>query len=180
MFLRSTARRVIAVALASLLAATFLVSVGASVAQLPVGNILDAGNPLLRIFPATRADATEVASTDATAQETSEDSTDEAQDTEDEGVAFDAAFVHRAEPANTVGNSTYLDDPSINGDPDAFISVTHNWNPGGGAGIYNDHPVGVWYDPNRLGWAIFNQDMASMPEGVAFNVVVLRSPVEVG
>ena len=77
MFLSNPARRVIAVVLASLLAATFLVAVWASVAQLPMGNILDAGNPLLRIFPASRGeeDATNFASTDATAPETSEDRT---------------------------------------------------------------------------------------------------------
>jgi hypothetical protein len=77
LFLSNPARRVIAVVLASLLAATFLVAVWASVAQLPMGNILDAGNPLLRIFPASRGeeDATDVASTDATAPETSEDRT---------------------------------------------------------------------------------------------------------
>lgn len=175
MFLSSPARRAIAVGLASLLAATFLVSVWASVANLPIGNSLDAGNPLLRIFPVTRADATE-----ATATEMSEEQTDEAQDTGDEAVAFDAAFVHRADPANTRGNSTYLDDPSIKGDPGAFLSVTQNWNPGGGPGTYNDHPVGVSYEADRLGWTIFNQDLAPMPEGAAFNVVVLRNPAGSG
>lgn len=68
-----------------------------SVAQLPIGNILDAGNLLLRVFPATRGDATDVASTDAMAPETSEDWMDEAQDTEDEAGAFDAAFGQHAE-----------------------------------------------------------------------------------
>jgi hypothetical protein len=98
LFLSSIARRIIAVAMASLLAGTFLVSVWASVAQLPIGNILDVGNPLLRIFPANRGeDAADVASTDATALETSGYRMDEAQDTGDEAEAVDAAFVHRAE-----------------------------------------------------------------------------------
>ena len=98
MFLSNPARKVIAVALASLLAATFLVSVWTSVAQLPIGNILDAGNPLGRVFPAPRGDATEeVASTDAMAPETSEGWMNVAQDTEDEAGAFDAAFAHHTE-----------------------------------------------------------------------------------
>jgi hypothetical protein len=113
MFLISrSARRVIGIALASLLAATFLISVWASVAALSIGNILDAGNPLVRIFPATHGDASDVASTATTAPETSEDWTDEAQDAEDEALIFDAAFFPRAEPTNTFGNSTYLDDLS--------------------------------------------------------------------
>ena len=181
LFLSRLARRVIAVGLAFLLAATFLVAVVASVEQLPIGDTLDAGNPLLRFFPATRANvtddaSTESASTGATAPETTEDPTDEAEDTGPEAVAF----VHRANPANTRGNSTYLDDTSTNDDPVAFLSVTQNWNPGGGPGTYNNHPVGVWYDANRSRWAIFNQDLAPVPEGAAFNVVVFSNPAEAG
>ena len=88
-----------------------------------------------------------------------------------------SAFVHRATPENVSDNSTYVDDPRTNGHPDAVLSVTQNWNPGGG-GTYNDHPVGVWYDAGAGKWAIFNQDRAAMPEGAAFNVVVSRDPTE--
>jgi hypothetical protein len=84
---------VVGIALASLLAATFLVSVWASVAALPIGNILDAGNPLVRIFPATHEDATNVASANDTSLETSEDWADKDKNTEN-GTA---AFASRAE-----------------------------------------------------------------------------------
>lgn len=87
-------------------------------------------------------------------------------------------FVHRAGSGNVVDNSTYIDAPLINGDPDAVLSVTPNWNPGGEGGTYNDHPVGVWYDANREKWAIFNQDRVSMPEGAAFNVAIAQKPAE--
>ncbi len=83
-----------------------------------------------------------------------------------------SAFVHRATPENVSDNSTYVDDPRTNGRPGAVLSVTQNWNPGGGGGTYNDHPVGVWYDAGAGKWAIFNQDRAAMPEGAAFNVTV--------
>ncbi len=93
------------------------------------------------------------------------------------GAAFEVrvprasdAFVHSAAPANTVGDTTYLDDPRINGEPGALVSVTQNWNPGGGRGVYNDHPVGVLYDKGADEWAIYNKDGAPMPEGAAFNV----------
>ena len=58
-----------------------------------------------------------------------------------------AGFVHQADPSNTAGNYTYLDNRLTNGKPDAVLSVTQNWNPGGGSGVYNDHPVGAIYDP---------------------------------
>lgn len=103
-----------------------------------------------------------------------------------EGAAFNAAvvqepaetdglvFVQRAGSGNTAGNSTYIDHPLTNGDPDAVLSIIPNWNPGGEGGIYNDHPVGVWYDADRERWAVFNQDRAEMPKGAAFNVSVTR------
>ncbi|MCA1731756.1 MAG: hypothetical protein LC751_20860, partial [Actinobacteria bacterium] len=83
-----------------------------------------------------------------------------------------SVFVHRATPENISANSTYLDNPLLNGNPNAVLYVTQNWNPGGReGGTYNDHPVGVWYDTNREKWAIFNQDRAAIPEGAAFNVL---------
>ena len=81
-------------------------------------------------------------------------------------------IVHRAEPGNIDENSTYLDDPLVNGKPEAILSVTQNWNPGGGSGTYNDHPVDVRYDTGRQRWAIYNTDDSAMPDGAAFNVAV--------
>ena len=83
-----------------------------------------------------------------------------------------ASFVHRADLLNTAGHYTYLDDRLTNGQPDAVLSVTQNWNPGGGRGIYNDHPVGTQYDAKLQKWAVYNQDGVSMPEGAAFNIAV--------
>jgi hypothetical protein len=95
------------------------------------------------------------------------------------GSAFEVAvpraeegFVHRAARGNTVGNATYLDDPLVNNAPGAEVSVTQNWNPGGGNGVYNDHPVGALYDEDVAKWFVYNEDDARMPEGAAFNVAV--------
>ncbi|CAN5562862.1 hypothetical protein BH24ACT21_BH24ACT21_01740 [soil metagenome] len=90
------------------------------------------------------------------------------------GVVFDAIFTHRSNPDNISDNSTFIDNPSTNGNPDAVLQVTQNWNPEGSGGTYNNHPVGVWYNGDRNKWAIFNQDRAAMPEGSAFNVSVLE------
>jgi hypothetical protein len=95
------------------------------------------------------------------------------------GAAFDALFVHHATSENISGNSTYLDNPLTNGYPNAILYITQNWNPGGSAGTYNNHPIGVWYDPERQRWAIFNQDRESMPDGAAFNVAVSKDPTKV-
>ncbi len=83
-----------------------------------------------------------------------------------------ASFVHRAKPDNISGTFTYLDDPMTNGEPDAVLSVTQNWNPGGGTGIYNDHSIDTVYSTNRGKWAIYNNDGAPMPEGAAFNITI--------
>lgn len=94
------------------------------------------------------------------------------------GTAFDAAFIHHATSENISQNSTYLDNPLTNDNPNVVLYVTQNWNPGGGGGTYNNHPIGVWYNPDRQRWAIFNQDREAMPEGAAFNVAVLKEATE--
>lgn len=83
-------------------------------------------------------------------------------------------LVHRAKPSNTVGNTTYIDSPLTNGQPNAVVSITQDWNPGGGAGTYNDHHVVAQYDAARKKWAIYNEDAAAMPAGAAFNISVSR------
>jgi hypothetical protein len=83
-------------------------------------------------------------------------------------------ILHRATSQNTVANSTYLDDPLTNGNPNARLRVTQNWNPGGVGDTYNDHPVGVRYDAEEKKWVIFNRDLEPMTNGAAFNVAVLQ------
>jgi hypothetical protein len=90
----------------------------------------------------------------------------------------DEGFVHRAAPPNTAGNATYIDDPLLDGQPDAEVSVTQNWNPGGGGGVYNDHPVGALYDGDAGSWFIYNKDGVRMPEGAAFNVAAVLGSAE--
>ncbi len=75
------------------------------------------------------------------------------------------AFVHTAAAGNIINNYTELDHPRLNGNPDARLLVTANW-----FGTYNPHAIGVFYTGAR--WAIFNQDLADMPAGAAFNVLI--------
>lgn len=87
-------------------------------------------------------------------------------------------FIHEATAGNItcgLNHCTQIDHPLTNGDPDAILIVTQNWNPEGVvAGTYNDHPIGVWYDSSDSKWEIFNQDFAAMPAGAAFNVLVVK------
>ena len=83
-----------------------------------------------------------------------------------------AGFVHYAKPSSTDGNYTYLDNRLTNGKPDVVLSITQNWNPGGGRGVYNNHPVGATYDEKLEQWAIYNRDGAPMPDDAAFNFIV--------
>ena len=45
---------------------------------------------------------------------------------------------------NIIGNWTRIDDPVLNGNPNALCQVTQNWNPAGSAGTYNAHHRGVF------------------------------------
>ena len=78
--------------------------------------------------------------------------------------------VHTATPANTIGGSTFIDHPLTNNNPNAIVSITQNWNPGGIGGINNDHTVAVWYYDVFERWAVFNQDHTAVPDGASFNV----------
>lgn len=77
-------------------------------------------------------------------------------------------IVHQARSENISGNFTLIDAPYFNGQPLRYPMVTPNYNPSGTGGTYNNHPIGAWYTRGR--WAIFNQDLAPMPVGAAFNV----------
>lgn len=78
------------------------------------------------------------------------------------------AFRHRANAANTFGNTTDIDHPLLNGHRCARFQVTME-----NSLVNNDHHIGVYYVEapyNR--WSIFNQDGAAMTSGMDFHVVV--------
>src|SRR5579859_2005464 len=77
-------------------------------------------------------------------------------------------YIHFAAPANSAADYTQLDNTSFNGNPNAVLMVTPNWNPGGIGGIYDNHPLGVFYSAPF--WYIFHEDLTPIPNGAAFNV----------
>src|SRR5690348_16462218 len=69
-------------------------------------------------------------------------------------------LIAQASQANLRGAYLYINNPQLNGSSLAILEVTQNWNPFGLGGVYNNHPIGVWYDPTFGEWTIFNEDGA--------------------
>jgi len=81
------------------------------------------------------------------------------------GPVKETTFLHTASGSNILDNYTSMDNPILNGNPNAVVMVTPNYGPNQ---VYDNHAIGVFYDGNR--WAVFNQDRAALPGGAAFNV----------
>lgn len=88
---------------------------------------------------------------------------------------------------NVSGNSTYLDMPSCNDNPQAIIlaEIPAYWQydqlsklykePSAPNTILTHSNIGVWYNNAKKQWAIFNEDKSYMPSGITFKVTV-RQP----
>ena len=87
-------------------------------------------------------------------------------------------FIHQATASNiTCGFSqcTEIDHPLTNGDPNAILFVTQNFNPDTiTSTVNNPHPVGVQYLSTPSRWVIYNVDLAAMTDGAVFNVLVVK------
>ena len=87
-------------------------------------------------------------------------------------------FVHRATSGNIEGaapHRTTITHPLCDGDPNAILIVTPNFNPGGAAtGVIENHPIGVYFHPTLHQWQIFHQDFAAMTVSAAYNVLVIK------
>lgn len=83
------------------------------------------------------------------------------------------AFIHVATAANSSANYTIISNTVCDGDPNAILLVTPNLAPSGLPVVYNNSPVGVWY--NGTHWTIFEENNAiTPPAGAAFNVLVIK------
>lgn len=82
-----------------------------------------------------------------------------------------SAYVQVTTTADRIAN--WCDLQVKDSHPNSIYLATANWNPNGVGGVYDNHPIGVWYDAWRADWAVFNQDQAAMPLGAAFNMCPL-------
>ena len=80
-------------------------------------------------------------------------------------------FVQTATTGNTGGGDfTSINSKLTNGKPSAQMIVTPNYDPGGTNGVADDHTVGLFYESSK--WSVFNEDLAGMPIGAHFNVMI--------
>lgn len=79
-------------------------------------------------------------------------------------------FQHTARPSNIISHWTIMTHPKLDGKPNAKILVTQVLIDSAG-NTYNNHEIGVWYNGSK--WCIFNQDLAVMPDGASFNIMIL-------
>jgi len=81
------------------------------------------------------------------------------------------AYTQTATAANSSGYITFINDPALNNNPNLFPRVTQVWDAQGSCGcVFNNHPIGVWYDAAAGEWTIYNVDIATIPVGAAFFV----------
>ncbi|MGD0258878.1 MAG: hypothetical protein ABSD29_03540 [Verrucomicrobiota bacterium] len=86
-----------------------------------------------------------------------------------------AAFTHLTTAANDQGTVTFINNPLCNGDPNAILLVTHNYNPAGTTTVGQyPHPIGVYYATSQQQWCIYNDDAVAMATNVAFNVLIIK------
>ena len=87
-----------------------------------------------------------------------------------------AVFVHRATGANIEPGAlhrTTINNQYCNGNSNAILLVTANYNPGNTGNIIQSHPYGVYYNPSLTKWQIFNEDIAALTTNTAFNVMIV-------
>jgi hypothetical protein len=77
------------------------------------------------------------------------------------------AYRFTSSATNTAGHMMTLDNPALNGKPTLRLLVTQYF-----TGVYNPHPVGLFYDEARQKWMIANDDLAAIPVNANFNVMV--------
>ena len=75
--------------------------------------------------------------------------------------------IQTAQQTNARSNSTYITNALTDGNPNAIVMITPNWNPDGVGGTYSNHNTGVWYNGKQ--WAIYNEDRLTMPVDASFN-----------
>jgi hypothetical protein len=91
-----------------------------------------------------------------------------------DGPFWPEAYVATANSGNIAGDTMFLDNPLLNGVTGKELMVTPNWSPPGGPNVYDNHPIGVWYDTSNKRYGVFNQDGAAMPNGASFNIWVMK------
>jgi hypothetical protein len=82
-------------------------------------------------------------------------------------------FIHTATVANKLtANGTEITNSLCNGDPNALLIVSQKINYAGT--VYNNSPIGTYYNYDRLKWEIRNQNGTAIPINAQFTVMVIK------
>lgn len=84
-----------------------------------------------------------------------------------------AIYTHIATASNSTGDFTLLNNPDLNGQPNADVLVSAAYLPN--HGVYDTHALGVWYDTSAQQWAIFHEDGSVIPNNAAYFVEGIAS-----
>jgi hypothetical protein len=87
------------------------------------------------------------------------------------------AFVHRATAANIEAGSphrTTITHPLCDGDPNAILIITHNYNPGMTGNVLDPNPTSVFYNFGFGKWQIYHDNFAAITTDCAWNVLVIK------
>jgi hypothetical protein len=85
-------------------------------------------------------------------------------------VKMGGLFTATSSAATRVGGAVVIDDPRSNGDPQATLLLTHNWNPPGVPGTYHNKRSALRYDGALGRWTVLNLDGTSVADNVSFNI----------
>lgn len=77
--------------------------------------------------------------------------------------------------AKNADGGTQINSKTTNGDPNAVVFVTPNYNPKGKGGTYDLSEPGVYYNSASSETTVFNEDGQPVPAKTAFNVVLYNS-----
>jgi hypothetical protein len=82
-------------------------------------------------------------------------------------------FVHNATAASKISaNGTDINNVLCNNDPLAMLIVTYKVN--STSGVYNNSPIGTYYNTTRNKWEILNQNGTAIPTNAQFTVMVVK------
>jgi hypothetical protein len=89
-------------------------------------------------------------------------------------VTVTSHFVWTATSSYTSGDTSFIANGATNGQPGDLLFVTPNWNANGLCGcVYEQYPIGVWYDNSNHEWGVFREDGGTMPANMAYNVLAV-------
>jgi hypothetical protein len=87
------------------------------------------------------------------------------------------AFVHRVTAANVDAfgpHRTTITHPLCDGDPNAILIITHNYNPSATGGILDTNQSSVYYNGSLAKWQIYHDNFVAMSTNNAYNVLVFK------